>query len=276
MHSILDKKFVMVKPEDIKMCENGNRESFEEDIKILADSIATNGIIEPLAVRKSYDGRYEIIAGNRRFRAAQMVGLRRIPCVIHIADEKNAAILSAVENLQRRDLNIFEQACAIDKLMKHYGLTQMEVSLRLGMSYSAIRNKLRILRLQKALWGRIIEAKLSQSHARMLLQLPEGKRPEALEYICENQLGVLKTQEYIDSILNPEIKTEQGSVQTKKYAIGDVRMFYNSLSKLVDVLQSAGVKATTRKVENQKYIEYKVRIDKEQPKSNKCKQLEIC
>ncbi len=276
MHSILDKKFVMVKPEDIKMCENGNRESFEEDIKILADSIATNGIIEPLAVRKSYDGRYEIIAGNRRFRAAQMVGLRRIPCVIHIADEKNAAILSAVENLQRRDLNIFEQACAIDKLMKHYGLTQMEVSLRLGMSYSAIRNKLRILRLQKALWGRIIEAKLSQSHARILLQLPESKRPEALEYICENQLGVLKTQEYIDSILNPEIKTEQGSVQTKKYAIGDVRMFYNSLSKLVDVLQSAGVKATTRKVENQKYIEYKVRIDKEQPKSNKCKQLEIC
>ncbi len=276
MHSILDKKFLMLKPEDIKMCENSNTESFEEDIKTLADSIATNGIIEPLAVRKSYDGRYEIIAGNRRFRAAQMVGLRRIPCVIHIADEKNAAVLSAVENLQRRDLNIFEQACVIDKLMKHYGLTQMEVSLRLGMSYSQIRNKLRLLRLEKDLWGRIVESELSETHARILLQLPESKRHEALEFICENQLNVLKTQEYIDGILNPETKIEQGPAQTKKYAIGDVRMFYNSLSKLVDVLQSAGVKAATRKVENQKYIEYKVRIDKEQPKSNKCKQLEIC
>lgn len=276
MHSILDKKFIMAKPEDIKTSQNTNRKNFEtQELKLLADSIATNGIIEPLAVRKSYDGKYEIVAGERRFRAAQMVGLRRIPCVVHTADEKNAAILSLVENFQRKDLNIFEQAGAIEKLIKQYGLSQMEISLRLGISYSAIRNKLRILMLESILREKIVEAKLSESHARILLQLPQSKRETALEYIIENQLSVIKSQQYIDTVLNPNIKNEQGSVQTKKYAIGDVRMFYNSLSKLVGVLQTAGVKASTRKVENQKYIEYKVRIDKEQPKSNKCKQLEI-
>lgn len=277
MHSILDKKFIMLKSQEIKMSQTGNRKNLDVmELKLLADSISTNGIIQPLAVRKSFDGKYEIIAGHRRFLAAQMVGLRRVPCVVHTVDEQTAAILSVVENFQRKDLNFFEQACAIDLLMKSFGLSQLDVSVKTGISYSVIKNKLRLLRIEKTLWDKIINAKLSESHARALLQLPQDKRELAFEYIAENELNLTKTQEYINNILNPEVKPAVTETQTCKYAIGDVRMFYNSLTKLVGVLQSAGVNAQTRKTENQKYIEYKVRINKEQPKSNKCKQLEIC
>ncbi len=277
MHNLFDKKLLMLKPDDILVSEDQPRKHFDEyELKQLADSIAANGIIQPLAVRKTQTGKYEIIAGERRFRAAKEIGLRRIPCVIHTADEQTAAILSLTENLQRSNLSVFEEALALDRLINYYGISQSEAAIKLGMAQSTLSNKLRLLNLSPEIQERITKARLTERHARALLRLPESQREETLNYIIANGLTLAQSEEYIEKILNPEIKEAEEQKPTRKQSIGDIRLFYNSLSKLVGTLQSAGINARTRKTENDKYIEYKVRIKKESSQNNDCKQLKIC
>ena len=276
MNIITDKKLLMLKPSELKVLENQPRKTFDEyELKLLADSIAVNGIIQPLSVRKSLDGKYEIIAGERRYRAALMVGLRRIPCILHKVDRQTVAVYSIVENLQRSDLSVFEEAEALEKLNTVYGMSQSETAAKLGIAQSTLSNKLRLLKLEKPLRERIEKARLTERHARALLRIEPSLRADTLDYIIANGLTVSQTEEYVETVINPKIKKEV-TEPVRKYAIGDVRLFYNSLSKLVDTLKNAGVDAKTRKFENDKYIEYKVRIKKEQMNSNKCKQLKIC
>ena len=266
----------MLKPEELRVLKNQPRKVFDEyELSLLADSISVNGIIQPLSVRRAVDGKYEIIAGERRYRAALIVGLRRIPCILHNADRQTAAVYSIVENLQRSDLGLFEEAEALEKLTTVYGMSQSETAAKLGIAQSTLSNKLRILKLDEKIRERIEKARLTERHARALLKIEASRRYDALDYIIANGLTVSQTEEYIESLINPKIKKEEIE-PTRKIAIGDVRIFYNSLSKLVDTLQNAGVDAKTRKFENDKYIEYKVRIKKEQMGSNKCKQLKIC
>lgn len=276
MHTISHKKLLMLKPEELRVLKNQPRKVFDEyELSLLADSISVNGIIQPLSVRRAVDGKYEIIAGERRYRAALIVGLRRIPCILHNADRQTAAVYSIVENLQRSDLGLFEEAEALEKLTTVYGMSQSETAAKLGIAQSTLSNKLRILKLDEKIRERIEKARLTERHARALLKIEASRRYETLDYIIANGLTVSQTEEYIESLINPKIKKEEIE-PTRKIAIGDVRIFYNSLSKLVDTLQNAGVDAKTRKFENDKYIEYKVRIKKEQMGSNKCKQLKIC
>ena len=276
MHTISHKKLLMLKPEELRVLKNQPRKVFDEyELSLLADSNSVNGIIQPLSVRRAVDGKYEIIAGERRYRAALIVGLRRIPCILHNADRQTAAVYSIVENLQRSDLGLFEEAEALEKLTTVYGMSQSETAAKLGIAQSTLSNKLRILKLDEKIRERIEKARLTERHARALLKIEASRRYETLDYIIANGLTVSQTEEYIESLINPKIKKEEIE-PTRKIAIGDVRIFYNSLSKLVDTLQNAGVDAKTRKFENDKYIEYKVRIKKEQMGSNKCKQLKIC
>ncbi len=276
MHTISHKKLLMLKPDELMVLENQPRKNFDDyELKLLADSIAANGIIQPLSVRKAPNGKYEIIAGERRYKAALIVGLRRIPCVLHKVDRQTVAIYSIVENLQRSDLGLFEEAEALEKLTTVYGMSQSETAAKLGIAQSTLSNKIRILKLDEKIRERIKKARLSERHARALLRIESSRRNEALDYIIANGLTVTQTEEYIETLINPKIKKEPAE-PTRKFAIGDVRLFYNSLSKLEDTLQNAGVDAKTRKFENDKYIEYKVRIKKEQMGSNKCKQLKIC
>ena len=279
MQSIFDKKLLMLKPDEIVVSPEQPRKSFDEyELKLLADSILANGIIQPLAVRKK-DGKYEIIAGERRFRAAKMVGIRRIPCVIHSADEQTAAVLALTENLQRRDLSVFEEAAALDRLINYYGITQSEAAIKLGIAQSTLSNKLRLLNLSESLQQRIVKARLTERHARALLRLPENKRETVLDYIIAQGLTLTQTENYIEQLLLPkETKPDLNETKkpTRKQAIGDIRLFYNSLSKLVTTLQGAGIPASTRKTETAKYIEYKVRIKKNEPENHNCQQLKIC
>ncbi len=279
MQTPWDKKLLMLKVDDIIPSKNQPRKIFDEyELNLLSDSISSSGIIQPLAVRKAANGKYEIIAGERRLKAAQMAGLRRIPCVLHNTDDKTAAIYSIMENLQRQDLTFFEEAEAINRLMVLYNMPQLEVASRLGVAQSTVSNKLRLLRLNDRQKERILTARLTERHARALLRLEGGNRDAAIDYIIANGLTLKETEEYIESVLNPPIaqKTEEQPKPVRKYAISDVRLFYNSLSKLVDTLQSAGLNAKTRKYENDKYIEYKVRITKNAPENHECEQLKIC
>ena len=277
MYTLWEKKLLMLKPDELKPSKNQPRKIFDEyELKLLSDSIQSSGIIQPLVVRKSIDGKYEIIAGERRFIAAKNVGLRRIPCVLHNTDDKTAAIYAIMENLQRQDLTFFEEAEAINRLIAVFGMSQLEIASRLGLAQSTLSNKLRLLRLNDDQRERIMTARLTERHARALLRLEGDDRENALNHIIANALNLKETEEYIENILNPKEEEIPLEKPIRKYAISDVRIFYNSLSKLVTTLQSAGVNAKTRKYENDKYIEYKVRISKNTQPKNDCEQLKIC
>lgn len=276
MHTISDKKLLMLRPEEIKASRNQPRKNFDEyDLKQLAESISSSGIIQPLSVRKSDDGRFELIAGERRLRAAIMAGIRRVPCVLHKADNTTAALYSLMENLQRSNLSFFEEAEALEKLIMNHGLSQSEVAARLGIAQSTLSNKLRILRLEDNVRQRISDSGLTERHARALLRLPAEKRQTALDKIIAEGMNLIQTEALIKSMTEASAQTASLPQPTEQKAekpyrravIGDVRLFSNSLSKLVDTLQSAGINAYSKKYETEKYVEYKVRIKKEAPKS---------
>ena len=284
MHTITDKKLLMLKPRELKASANQPRQHFDEyELRQLADSIATSGIIQPLAVRKADDGGYELIAGERRLRAAVMAGLRRVPCILHKTDNETAALYSVIENLQRSNLTVFEESKGINRLITEYGMSQSEAASRLGIAQSTLSNKLRLLRLTDDIQQRIISARLTERHARALLRLPEHLHEEALNYIIAQGLTLQQTEEYIFNLLNPSNVAEpENSISdvsdepVRKMVIGDVRLFSNSLSKLVETLQNAGIDAKSHKTENDKYIEYKVQIRKSTIETGNYKQLKIC
>lgn len=278
MYTLSDKKLIMLKPSEIKLSANQPRKSFDEyELKQLSDSIQASGIIQPLAVRKASDGSYQLIAGERRLKAAIMAGLRRIPCILHKTDDETAALYSIIENLQRSNLTVFEEAQGINRLIAEYGMSQSEAAARLGIAQSTLSNKLRLLRLNDGIKERIISARLTERHARALLRLPEEMRDGALDRIIAEGMTLTQAEEYIFSLLNPEKEPESKKPDepVRKAAIGDVRLFSNSLSKLLSTLQNAGIDAHSRKYETDKYIEFKVRI-KKNTDPDRYKQLKIC
>lgn len=278
MRTLAEKKLLMLKPDEIQTGNMQPRQYFDEyELRLLAESIAANGIIQPLTVRKSEKG-YELIAGERRLRAAKIAGLRRVPCVLHKTDTATAAIYAITENLQRSDLSFFEEALAIERLISEYSLSQAEASARLGIAQSTLCNKLRLLKLNENQRKRIVAAGLTERHARALLRLAPEDRDEMLDRIIAQELNLKQTEEAISELLIPHSvqKPLEHSEQppTRKAAIGDIRLFANSLSKLLSTMQSAGFDARSRRSETEKYIEYRVRINKSVPE--KYTQLKIC
>lgn len=279
MHTFADKKLLMLKPDDIVTNSNQPRKHFDTyELQSLADSISANGIIQPLTVRKSDSGKYLLIAGERRLRAAKMAGLRRIPCVLHRTSDLVASLYAITENMQRQDLNYFEEAIAIQTLISDFRLTQAEVAVQLGMANSTVSNKLRLLKLSDNLQTRLLSANLTERHARALLRLPNDKRESTLDKIIADGLNLAQTEALIENILNPVVcdnVTEDVEAQKpiRKAAIGDIKLFSNSLSKLLCTMQNAGITANSRKRETDSYVEYKVRIFKN---SSQATQLKIC
>lgn len=268
----------MLKPDDIIPCTNQPRKNFDTyELQSLADSIAANGIIQPLTVRKTEGGKYSLIAGERRLRAAKMAGLRRVPCVLHRTSDLVASLYAITENMQRSDLNCFEEALAIQTLINDFRLTQAEVAVQLGMANSTVSNKLRLLKLSDNLQKRLLSANLTERHARALLRLSPEARESALDKIIVDGLNLTQTEELIENILNPpEPVTEEVNEPNRpirKAAIGDIKLFSNSLSKLLCTMQNAGITANSRKRETENYVEYKVRIFKNSPQYD---QLKIC
>ena len=179
------------------------RKRFEEEaLQDLSDSIRTHGIIQPLTVRRLSSGYYQIIAGERRWRAAKLAGLKEVPVVVIEADDRKAAELAMIENLQREDLNPIEEANGYKTLIDQYGLTQEEVSLRLGKSRPAITNSLRLLDLPDPVLQLLEDGRISAGHGRALLTLPEaGQRRNVAQRIIEEGLSVRQTEEAVKRIL---------------------------------------------------------------------------
>lgn len=179
----------------VESCSSQPRKHFDEaSLAELADSIRQHGIIQPLTVRKLASGYYQIIAGERRWRAARLAGLKEVPVIVMEADDRKAAELAMIENLQREDLNPMEEAAGYQALMEQHHMTQEEAAQRVGKSRSAVANSLRLLNLAPAVRKLVEEDKLSAGHARALLPLPSALQEKAAEAVISGGLSVRQTE----------------------------------------------------------------------------------
>ena len=235
------------------------RKVFEkEELIQLRDSIVANGLLQPLTVRRITDKLDELIAGERRLRACQMAEITQVPCIIVDVTEQQSAVYALIENIQRADLNFFEQALGIRTLMDEWGITQAQAAQKLGMAQSTVANKLRLLKLNPEQQHRIMEAGLTERHARALLRLEPEQREQVLTLMIEKQWNVIQADEYIDKVLEESQETEE---KPKKFlVVKDVRIFFNTISKAIDVMKRSGIAAVATKHQKEDCIEYVVKI----------------
>jgi ParB family chromosome partitioning protein len=174
-------------------------------------------------------------------------------------NDRNAAIIALVENIQRENLNCFEEAAALEKLITCYGMTQEDAALQLGKAQSTIANKLRLLRLTESERTCILENHLTERHARALLRLGSGEeRVQALDKIVKRGLNVEKTEMLIDDMIGKA--KERDSIRRRAVLFRDVRLFSNTITKAVETMQAAGIPADSQKMQSEEYIEYRIRI----------------
>ena len=238
---------------------NQPRKVFSDDAIIkLADSIRQYGIIQPLTVRK-FDDKYELISGERRLRAAKELGMDRVPCIIMDINEEKSAEISIIENLIREDLNIFEQAQAIETLIDTYNLTQEEIAVKLCNSQSFVANKLRLLRLSTEEKDKILKNNLTERHARALLRIYDADtRGKVLNEIIENGLNVGKSEELVEKALGKD-KTK---VIERRNGLKDIRSLYSIIDKAIDNVKSSGINIKSRRIENDEFVELTILIPK--------------
>ena len=258
-----------------------------EGLEELRESIALHGVIQPLTVRLR-GGSYELIAGERRLRAAKLAGLREVPCIIMDVDLESSGVIALIENIQRRDLDFVEEAEGINRLIRLFGMSQEEAARRLGKSQPAIANKLRILRLPPDMLESMREKGLTERHARALLRLDsEEKQRIALDFMIDQRLTVAAAEEYIDSLCRADAGQDSapGSAadfsppsepaqprrapsaareRAKRplFVMKDVRVFMNSLNKSLDLMRRGGIDAGVTRLDTESEVVLTVRIPK--------------
>ena len=237
------------------------RHSFDEEgLAELAASIRSCGILQPLTVRRAGEG-YELVAGERRLRAARIAGLREVPCLVAQVGEEDSALLALMENLQRRDLDCWEEAQAIARLISRYGLSQEEAARRLGRAQPTVANKLRLLRLPEDVRALLRENGLTERPARALLRLqdPEVQRRAAGD-IVRRGMNVAQAEAYVEKLLQSAQVTPPRGRST--YIIKDVRLFLNSVDRGLHLMRQAGVDAGWNRQDTDREILLTIRIPK--------------
>lgn len=231
-------------------------------LESLASSIRENGILQPLTVRRQGPDRWELVAGERRLRAAGLAGLAAVPCLEWTANDAGAALLALVENLQREDLHYFEEAEALSAFVRKTGITQDLAAKKLGLSPSAFANKLRLLRLSPECRRVLTEGGLTERHARALLRLEgEEVRLEAAKYAASAGLNVAQTERYVTRRIEAAQRTPFRGRKT--YVLKDVRLFLNSVDHGLQLIQSAGIDAQSQREETEEAIILTIRIPRE-------------
>ena len=221
----------------------------EDELSALSRSISENGILQPLTVRKVSSTEYELVAGERRLRAAVMAGLRKVPCIVVKCSDRESAVYALLENLQRADLGIFEEARGIAKLIRRYGLTQEQAAIKLGKTQSTIANKLRLLRLSEEEQEWMEKAGLSERHARALIRIEnETVRREVLSRIITENLNVKQSERLVGIYLNSTPKPSRVKGNSKA-VIKDIRIFLNTINRAIDTMRLSGINAQSNKTE---------------------------
>ena len=254
-----EKRVLRLEVEAIRPNPRQPRRLFDEaGLRELAASIRRHGILQPLTVRRRPGG-WELVAGERRLRAARLAGLETVPCIEAEVDERESALLALVENLQRQDLHYFEEAAAIADYLRRSGVTQEEAAAQLGRSASAVANKLRLLRLSPACQAVLLENGLTERHARALLRLEdEEERLAAARRAAARKLNVAQTEQYIERRL-AELQTTPPAGR-RTYILKDVRLFLNSVDRGLRIVREAGVEAKCLREDTEEEIVMTIRI----------------
>lgn len=220
----------------------------------LANSIKEFGVIQPINVRVINEDTYELVAGERRLRAAKLAKLDKIPAIIINVNDKDSAVLALIENLQRENLNYFEEAEGYYNLMEDYNLTQEDIAKQVGKSQSTIANKLRLLKLPDQVVKLLLDHQLSERHARALLKLPTSDLQVALlNKVIIQSLNVRKTEDLIDNTLNKVINEEKQNNKQSSYLkryIKDIRIFTNTIKQSVEMMKESGINVQYKLEEN--------------------------
>ena len=249
-------RVVFLSPGDIVPNPAQPRKHFDpQGLEELSASIAAHGVLQPLTVRRTEAG-YQLVSGERRLRAAAMAGLTQVPCLVAAVDQDRSSLLALIENVQRRDLDFWEEALAIQALLEASGLSQEALARQLGKSQSAVANKLRLLRLPPQTLELLRGAGLTERHARALLKLPVGAaQEEAAEYIARHQLSVAKAEAYIDSLLRPAPQRSK-----PMFLLKDVRLFLNTVKRGLAMMDSGGIHADCQRQDTPEAILLTIRI----------------
>ena len=254
-------RVTMLSPDVISPNPDQPRRYFDPDgLYELAESIRVHGILQPLSVRRKGGGRYELIAGERRLRAAMICGLEQVPCLVLEVSRESSCLLSLIENLQRRDLDFWEEAKALERLTTVYGLSQEEAAAKVGKSQSAVANKLRLLRLPQEVLAMLRKHGFTERHARALLRLPTPEAQAAgADLLVKEGWTVARTEKYVEEVLRNQTK---GKKTRPPLLIRDVRFFLNSLDHSLAVMRSAGVAAQCQRKEEGEDLLLTIRIPK--------------
>lgn len=239
----------------------------QEALAELSESIAQYGVLNPLTVRRRGVS-YELIAGERRLRAAALAGLREVPCIVIDANTEDASLIALVENLQRRDLDFVEEAEGIAQLIELFGMSQEEAARRLGKSQPSVANKLRLLRLPKDVLCALRDEGLTERHGRALLRLPdEDAQRSALHEMIGQQMNVSAAEAYIEELLiAPPAAASPEELQSRRktmFVLKDVRVFLNTLAHGLDMMKQGGIDADLQKHETDTELVLTISIPKQ-------------
>ena len=225
----------------------------EEALRELAESVRQHGILQPLSVRRTEKG-YELIAGERRLRAAQIAGLHEIPCIVMNMDDRESSLAAMVENLQRQDLDFAEEARGISRLMSDWSMSQEQVARMLGKSQSAIANKLRLLRHSDEVLTALRQHDLTERHGRALLKLTtEEEKLAVIDEIVRQGMSVARTEKYIQELLEGQKKNPRRV---------NVGAFLNNLNQSLAKIQMSGISAVSERRETEDRIVLTITIPK--------------
>ncbi len=249
----MKKEIVRIKLNKIIPNKNQPRLDFYDDsIKGLAESIKQNGLLQPVTVRK-YGDKYELIAGERRYRASLLNGASDIEAIIMESSDEESANLALIENLQREDLNAIEQAMAMRRIMSSEGLTQNELAKRLGYRQSTVANKLRLLKLPEYIKQAISHGTITERHARALLNVPEDKLEEVYLTITNRQYNVSKTEEYI---------RELTQTHHSKGVSNNLKIGVNTIKEAYELCKKSGIDADLKVTEYDDNVKIVIRMKK--------------
>ncbi|WP_018663491.1 nucleoid occlusion protein [Heyndrickxia acidiproducens] len=232
----------------------------EEKIDELARTIHTHGIIQPIVVREYDTGEYEIIAGERRFRAVQKLGWETVPAIIKNLSDTETASVALIENLQREELTPIEEAMAYGKLLELHHLTQEALAQRLGKGQSTVANKLRLLKLPREVQDALLQKEITERHARALIPLKEPeKQIRALQEIIAKNFNVKQTEDYITRLLN---KPEKKAKPRRQAFSKDMRIAVNTIRQSMSMVTDNGIHLDSKEEDFDDYYQITIRIPK--------------
>ena len=232
-----DDRVLYIDINDIRPNSAQPRKAFDEDkLTELASSIRTNGVIQPLIVRESSSG-YELVAGERRWRASRIAGLRKVPCIIRNFDDRQNAIVAIIENMQREDLNPIEEALGLKSMTEKYGFTQEQVSASLGRSRTYIANSIRLLKLPEEIQEYVSSGQMSAAHGRTIINIPDkARQKEVADKIIRNDLSVRATEKLAERVkdeLRPERKRRKKATKPETAKSAEIEAVEKELMSLV-------------------------------------------